>query len=112
MPIYTMPRRPEPLPVAPKAVDAPLLRRLVASRSELHGLVVVLVPRCQFLQCSIGSGRWYSRKDLSITQRLCRTALKAARAHRDLSPETLAALDRMHGFCEAQDVTNAREVAA
>ena len=112
MPIYTMPRRPEPLPVAPKAVDAPLLRHLVASRSELHGLVVVLVPRCQFLQASVTTGRWYSRKDLSITQRLCRTALKAARAYRDLSPETLAALDRMHGFCEAQDVTNAREVAA
>jgi hypothetical protein len=112
MPIYEMPRRPEPLPVAPKAMDTALCRRLVANRAELQAMVTVLVPNAAFYQQSVVRGRWCSRRSLTAIQKQSQTVLRAARAHRDLPQATLVELDLLVMFVRGIDMNTAREVAA
>jgi hypothetical protein len=112
MTIYTMSRKPAALPVAPKAIAPELLQSLLRDSSLLHGYAVTLPSRCRELQRAILRGSWYSTGDLKRTQRICRTVLMAARTHRDLQPETLAALDLLTAFVSAIEIpTNASEAA-
>ncbi len=110
--IYTMSRRPAPLQPAPKAVDAALLHDLLADRAKLHGWAVTLPTRCAQLQRAILRGYWYSAADLRRTQKAARTVLAAARAHRDLQDETLAALDLVVAFCNGIQIDTSATVAA
>jgi hypothetical protein len=105
MTIYTMPRRPAALPIAPKAVDSVLLRELIANSSKLHGHALVLADRARWLQHAIERGTYYSKRELTMVQRHARTALAAARVHRDLGSDTLAALDRLTCFVRGEPMT-------
>jgi len=111
--MWTPPRKPLPLPVAPKTIDAALLHQLIADRAQLHGWAVTLVPRCAYVQRSVTRGGFYTRKELATVQRQSRTVLTAARAHRELDVDTLAALDGLTAFVSGITMTGtSSQVAA
>ncbi len=111
--MWTPARKPSPLPVAGKSIDAALLHQLIADRAQLHGWAVALVPRCAHVQRAVARGGFYLRKELAALQRQSRSVLTASRAHRDLDGECLAALDRLTCFVSGISMTTAiSQVAA
>ena len=111
--MWTPPRKALPLPVAPKTIDPALLHQLLKDRAQLHGWAVTLVPRCAQLQRSVTRGGFFTRKELATVQRQSRTVLMAARAHRELDVDTLAALDGLTAFVSGITMTGtSSQVAA
>ncbi|WP_395663243.1 hypothetical protein [Aestuariivirga sp.] len=103
--MWELPRKPLVTPVAGRAINRDRLQLLVADQHALHAWAVTLAPRCAHIQRKATKADFYTRRELSALQRQARTVLMAARAHRDLADETLAALDRLKAFCNGIDMT-------
>jgi hypothetical protein len=106
--MYELPRKPAPLPVAPRSINRALFAKLVASRAALCSYAEVTVPRCRSIQAAVGRGGFYLRRELATLQRMAVTILRAAHAHRSFDASTLAALDRLQAFVSGQDMTTAQ----
>lgn len=110
--IYTMPRKPAALPVASSYVDRALLAELVASPHKVTAYAEAIWPQCASLQRSVARGGFYTRKSLRQMQILSQTVLRAARACRDLTPDDLRNLDRLHAFVRGIQIGTTKTEAA